>query len=51
MESTICKLIYCKGCGSFLGILTKDGFLIGNLIVESIYGICGCGEHFEIDVY
>jgi len=36
----------CKGCGKTLGVITENGFMIGNVIASEFRGICGCGHYF-----
>lgn len=38
------EIINCE-CGEFIGIKTDRGFMIGDLIVKELKGICGqCGK-------
>jgi hypothetical protein len=41
---------FCN-CGESLGFLTDSGLMVGNIILTSGFGRCGCGEYFKIVKY
>jgi hypothetical protein len=51
-----CKIVNCK-CGEKIGVITEDGFMIGNQIFESFHCWCpNCDlyldyEDFELVFY
>lgn len=40
-ESTI---IECPGCKKFLGVITINGFMIGDMVMSDFQGKCSCNE-------
>ena len=36
----------CRGCGKTLGVVTENGFMVGNVIASEFRGVCGCGHYF-----
>jgi hypothetical protein len=41
--------IYCPKCKNFIGVVTPNGVIIGNIIFKTIHFLCGCGEHIFIE--
>ena len=35
----------CRGCGKTLGVVTENGFMVGNVILDYFKGTCGCGHY------
>jgi hypothetical protein len=42
------EIVLCPNCHVFVGVETSNGFMIGQLILKQLKGICGCGERFEL---
>jgi hypothetical protein len=42
--------IMCDKCDDFLGVLTDNGLIVGNIIVKSEEIICGCGEIKDLEL-
>jgi hypothetical protein len=51
-----CKIVNCK-CGEKIGVITEDGFMIGNFIFESFNAYCPTCERylvyedFELEIF
>lgn len=39
---------YCPKCKGFVGVITPDGIIIGNIILKKGKLFCGCGENIYI---